>query len=70
MFTVVSMSANSLIAKVFLSCLLWSFAVVDVLFGTEEGLVAATNDFEGLSRLGVVAVVVVGFWSDFRNVIA
>ena len=71
-FTVVSTSANSLIARVFLSCLLWSFAVGDVLFGKEEGVVAATHDLEVLS-LGVgavVAVVVVDFWSDFRNVIS
>ena len=71
-FTVVSTSANSLIARVFLSCLLWSFAVGDVLFGKEEGVVAATHDLEVLS-LGVgavVAVVVVDFRSDFRNVIS
>ena len=71
-FTVVSTSANSLIARVFLSCLLWSFAVGDVRFGKEEGVVAATHDLEVLS-LGVgavVAVVVVDFWSDFRNVIS
>ena len=57
-FTVVSTSANSLIARVFLSCLLWSFAVGDVLFGKEEGVVAATHDLEVLS-LGVGAVVAV-----------
>lgn len=71
-FTVVSTSANSLIARVFLSWFLWSFAVGDVLFGKEEGVVAATHDLEVLSLgvVAVVAVVVVDFWSDFRNVIS